>query len=221
MTDTVQHGGAGTGDDGQMMTPLVIFLGFTVLAYLTIALVPVGAATNERSRSQTAADAAALAGAEEIRTTWVYSITFPGVLTYPAGPLPGAVNPGSGSSSATSYAAGNGSHVISYRVSPARGQVYTKVESNSSAYPENGRALSEATAEMAAGFSGCLWDNPVPPTPLPYGPATFERTLTCGAWQASYVLGNVSTGAIYPTLAYAAGDAPDDLFHDLEPRLVD
>jgi hypothetical protein len=204
-------------DDGQMAAAMVIFLGMTVLAFFVVALVPVGAATNERSRSQTAADAAALAGAEEIRTQWVNVSTFPGVLTYPLVPLP-PVTPASGAAAATGYAAQNGSHVLEYRANPASGRVYAKVESNSAAYPEHGRSVSEATAEMDADFLGCRWDDPVPPPPVPQGgPPLFDRTLTCGAWEATYQIAN--TVGLYPTVMWV-GTTMTDLYDDLEPRLV-
>ncbi len=69
-------------DDGQMMASFVVLLCLSILALFTIALVPIGAATNEKTRSQTAADAAALAGAEAIRDEWLSSLTSPGELTY-------------------------------------------------------------------------------------------------------------------------------------------
>lgn len=205
------------GDDGQMAPAMVIFLGCTVLAFFVVALVPVGAATNERSRSQTAADAAALAGAEEIRTQFVQASTFPGVLQFPLMPLP-PVTPASGSAAASTYAALNGSHVLQYRANPASGRVYVEVESNSAAYPEHGRSVSEATAEMDVDFAGCRWDDPVPPPPVTSGgPPFFTRTLGCGAWQATY---NIANGtALYPTVNYI-GTTTTRLYDDLEPRLV-
>ena len=65
-------------DGGQMMAALVIGLCVTLLAFLVVALVPVGAATERQDPSQTAADAAALAGAQAVRRHWVVKDTSPG-----------------------------------------------------------------------------------------------------------------------------------------------
>ena len=204
-------------DSGQMMASLLIFVGMTILSFFVIALFPVGAATNEKSRSQTAADAAALAGAEEIRTQWVYTSTLPGVLVFPLVPLP-PVTPASGSASAASYAQQNDAHVITYHAMPARGRTYAEVENNYRAYDDRGYAQSEATAEMDANFTGCRWDDPVPPSPVPYGPPTFTRTITCGDWEATYLITNGN--GYYPTISYV-GTTSERLFDDLEPRLVE
>ncbi len=204
-------------DQGQMMAPLVIFLGISVLSFFAVALFPIGAATNEKSRSQTAADAAALAGAEEIRTQWVDVSTRPGLLIFPLVPIP-PVTPVSGSASAASYAQQNDAHVIAYYATPTRGRTYAKVRNNYRAYDDRGYAESEATAEMDANFLGCRWDDYTLPSPLPYGPPTFTRTLNCGDWEATYLITNGN--GYYPTISYV-GTTSERLFDDLEPRLVE
>ncbi len=204
-------------DSGQMMAAMVIFVGITILAFLVVAVVPVGASTNERSRSQTAADSAALAGAEEVRTQWVTLVTAPVLLTM-VSPL---AIPRDGSTSAYSYARRNGSEVQvgGYRFD-RRNSVYAQVRSSSSAYPENGFAEASATVEMDVDFSACRWSAPPepPPPPAGTGPPVFERTLTCGAWSASYLITNVP--GTWPTASYVS-DTPKGLFDDLEPRIVD
>lgn len=207
------------GEDGQMAVAFIIFTAMLVLAFFVVALVPVGASTNERSRSQTAADAAALAGAEEARTMWVYTITKPKLLLFSIGPPPGSMI-GVGNASASTYAMQNGSRVTTSGLEPASGTFRADVESLDAAYPEHGKAVAGAEAKMDINFDGCRWDNPLPdppPPPAGTGPPFFERTLICGRWSASYVIENLPPA--YPTFSYA-GDTADALFDDLEPRLV-
>jgi len=209
-------GGRGR-DEGQMMAPLVIFLGFTVLSFFVIALVPVGAATNERSRSQTAADAAALAGAEEARTLFSSTSTLPGpqllFLPGPANLLPPYTG-ATGAASANAYAAQNGSHITRYSLDVARGRTHAEVRSNDAAYPEHGHAVAEATAEMDVSFN-CLWIGVPPGAYFPYGAPTFTVTLRCGAWSATYTVLNEPG---YATINYDT--TPMAIYDDLEPRLV-
>lgn len=206
-------------DDGQMMVSLVIALSLSLLFFLAVALFPLGAATNEKTRSRTAADAAALGGAEEIRMQWVDISTRPGLLMYPLIPLP-PVFPGSGSAGASSYAASNDARVALYYATPPLGQVYARVKNTYAYDSSRGYATSEATAEMDIDFTSCMWTNPVPPAPVwNGGPPLFDRTIRCGAWSASYVIANSTP--LYPTVKYTSGDTRDGLFDDLEPRLID
>lgn len=218
MSTAIRRGLARRGDDaGQMMAPLVIFLGFTVLSFIVVALVPVGAATNERSRSQTAADAAALAGAEEARTIFSSTSTVPGpqllFLPGPATLLPPFTG-ATGSASANAYAAQNGSRLTGYSLSLARGRTHAEVQSNDAAYPEHGRAVAEATAEMDVSFD-CVWIGVPPGAYFPSGAPTFTVTLQCGLWSATYTVLNEPT---YPTMSYDT--TPQGIYDDLEPRLV-
>jgi hypothetical protein len=205
------------------MVALVIALCMSLLTFIVIAAAPIGAATNEKSRSQTAADAAALGGAEEIRRIWVDVSTAPGVLMYPLPPVP-PVLPVSGAVGAQSFAAANDARLGAgdYLVSPAQGRVYAKA-TNTYAYDSGrGFASSDSTVEMDIDFSGCFWTNPVPPPPPPpvgNGPTQFERTIRCGAWEASYWI--LNTPPTYPTISYTGGDSRDKLFDDLEPRIVE
>ncbi|MCY7394718.1 MAG: pilus assembly protein TadG-related protein [Nocardioides sp.] len=220
MRTAIRRGRLGRrGDDaGQMVAPLVIFLGFTVLAFIVVALVPVGAATNERSRSQTAADAAALAGAEEARTIFSSTSTVPGPLLLF---LPGEANllppftGATGLASANSYAALNGSSVENYNLGVGSGRVYAKVQSNTAAYEEHGRAVAEATAEMDISFE-CTWSGVLPGAYFPSGAPTFTVTLQCGQWSATYTVLNEPG---YATISYDT--TPQGIYDDLEPRLVD
>lgn len=217
-------------DSGQMMTALVIGLCMTLLAFLVVALVPVGAATNEKTRSQTAADAAALAAAERIRTRWVDVDTEALGLFHPAGGNPGrALGLGlgmHGRGAAESFAASNDARVVSYSAALGRGRVSVEVENTYSAlegteYGAAGRARSTAEAEMDADFEGCRWSERPPGLPTlestPPGPDTFEATLTCGAWSAEYTVSN-SAVLMFPVLDRVSPRSR--LYDALEPRLV-
>jgi hypothetical protein len=200
------------------MVALVIALAMALLSFLVIALAPIGAATNEKTRSQTAADAAALGGAEEIRRTWVDVSTRPRILLYPQPPRP-PVLPYSGLGGAQSFAAANDARLTGYRADPARGRVEAEATNTYAYDPGRGFADSDATVEMDIDFSGCFWTNPVPPPPPNAGgPPVFDRTIRCGAWTASYVVDNIPG---YPTISYSGGDNRRKLFDDLEPRIVE
>lgn len=218
-------------DSGQMMAALVVGLAITLLAFVVVALVPVGAATNEKTRSQTAADAAALAGAEAVRSRWVDLDTNPARLFFQDDPGNGGgrgfhlgVRGTDGYGEASDYARRNDADLQTYRVSPGAGRVYAEVENTYAAYPERGEARSEATAEMDVDFRACRWNPPAPTVPpiesTPPGPLTFDATLTCGRWSADYVVTN-STVAQYKIASYGGSSSPGSSYDDLEPRLVE
>lgn len=194
------------------MVAMAVLVAALVLALFAVVLVPVGAATDDRSRSRTAADAAALAGAQAMAEQWVDVVTAPGLLRF--GPPLTRLLPGTGSGAAASYATANGSSVTSYGADVRRGRATVVVRSNTSPLPENGSAEARAVAQVRAELGGCRWDDPLPATAEP----VFERTLECGEWEATYLIAN--DGLLYPTLSYV-GDSRDELLEDLEPRLVD
>lgn len=206
------------GEDGQMAVAFIIFTAMLVLAFFVVALVPVGASTNERSRAQIAADAAALAGAEQARQTFAKISTKPGLLLAfnPLGPatLAEPITGETGEGQAKTYAQQNKATVKEYHLFPVTGQTYAKVEHNDAAYPEHGRAVAEATAEMDVSFT-CVWLGVPPGLYYPAGAPTFTAELICGAWRATYVVTN-TVG--YPTESYDTSET--EIFDDLEPRLV-
>ncbi len=220
-------------ESGQMMTALVIGLAFTLLAVVVVAVVPVGAATNEKTRSQTAADAAALAGAQAVRERWVDEDTAPGRLFYDDDPGRGGgvglhlgVLRGDGRLAAADYARLNDATLERYEVVPGQGEVEATVENTYQAYEDRGRARSSATAEFRTDidFRSCRWEGRLPTDPTiestPPGPPTFTATLTCGDWEADYVVVNSSV-ALFKVQGYAVGLTRKALYDDLEPRLVD
>ncbi len=204
------------GDDGQVVGALVLLVAFVLLALVTYVVLPIGAASNDRARARTAADAAALAGAEELRTAWLNGPVMFGVLQFPYPPTP---LPNDGRAAATAFAASNGSSVTSYDFARSSGHVHVEVRANQTSQENQvRRATSEATAEMDIDMTGCRWRNGVPPSPVPYGPPTFTDTLVCGAWEATYLITNGN--GVYPTISWV-GDTMTSLYDDLEPRLVE
>lgn len=213
------------GDDGQLMASMAIFCGILIIAMLVVALVPVGEATNERSRSQTAADAAALAGADAARRQFAEYSTAPGpTLVFVPGVavLVPPILPTTGYGSASNYANSNGSTLMApYSLSLPSGEVTTRVQSKADAteeqYGEVGRAEATATAKMDVDFV-CRWEGTPPPVPVYQGgPADFKATLRCGDWSALYTIAN--TPPLYVTISYDT--TPSDIYDALEPRLVD
>lgn len=208
------------GDDGQMAAPFIIFTALLVLSFFVVALVPVGASTNERSRSQIAADAAALAGAEEARTLFAFTSTVPGPqLPFLLGGVPAVlvepITGATGDRSARSYAQQNKATVTLYNLDTVRGRTHAEVRHNSAAYPEHGYSVAEAEAEMDINFFGCRWVGVPPGAYYPYGDFSFTADLICGAWSATYTVLNTLG---YPTASYDT--TPDAIYDDLEPRLV-
>lgn len=206
------------GDDGQVVGALVLLVAFLLLALVTYVVFPLGAASNDRARARTAADAAALAGADQQRRAWLGPLgpVQPGVLSYTV-PI---VFAETGAADATVYADKNGSTVTRYSPSLSNGRVEVEVRAKHTTNEEERvrRATSAATAEMDIDFLSCSWDTPPPPVPVyEGGPPTFQSTLRCGGWSATYELAN--DGAVYLTIAWV-GDTRDSLFKDLEPRLV-
>lgn len=156
-------------DRGQVATALMMIVTIAVLTVTVYAILPVGAASDESARSQTAADAAALAAATQIRDN------------LPAGffavlrdrddlldPLPFPC--GLGRDAAESYAARNQARVTSYCYSAADGHIRVSVENDESQVQPGAPARS--SAEAATGFdpTQCTWVEDTPPPPDPDNP---------------------------------------------------
>ncbi|MGF1648109.1 MAG: pilus assembly protein TadG-related protein [Kineosporiaceae bacterium] len=231
-------------DRGLVPSALLLLVVVVVLTFLVLVTFPLGAATDQKTRSRTAADAAALAGAHEVREEWVLLRTAPGLLVFPA--VPG-MSAAAGGGLAGDYAARHQAVLTGYRLA-GDGTVYARVRNTDDTDRLDGQAESDATAELPILFGACRWDDPMPPM-VPRSelridgeevpddvpaedeedywdelvadprPAGFVRTLGCGPWQASYLVENVP-GA-YRSVAYAGGETPELLVEALEPRLVE
>lgn len=225
-------------DSGQIMLFSVCLTVICFAFLMFVVMIPLGSAADERTQSQTAADAAALAGAIELRDAWLLA-TAPGTLVYdPTGATPFPMVPGgAGQLAATDYAARNDGTLLTYYARPATGRTFAEVQNMWTRDAARGGATSTATAEMDIDFTDCQWEagqlpapplapigvGPVAPGPPvvvgPPGPATFERTLTCGDFKVRYNVVNAGE-AVFETEEYV-GATVQTLRDDLAPRLVD
>jgi hypothetical protein len=126
-------------ENGGAMVLLVMALCGCVLALLAVAVYPIGVVVNERTLASTAADAAALAGAQSV---------LDGAAEAPSGSGdPGGAT--AGLPAATQYALANGAQVLTYRavVDGPVVRVTTEVQLDRSAMLEGEPARRRAVAE--------------------------------------------------------------------------
>lgn len=114
------HDERGAAASALLVTALLI--GFAAFVYLAV---PFGTAVDAKAQNRTAADAAALAGAEGVREDLLASIGSDGV---PGSwtDLPGAA--GLGQPAAAEYAALNGGRLVEYWFDPVDGTAHATVE---------------------------------------------------------------------------------------------
>jgi hypothetical protein len=148
------------GDDrGLMPTALLLVVVLVVLALMVLITLPLGAATDQKTRSRTAADAAALAGAHQAREEWVYVRSAPGAFAFPVVPgIPASV----GGSLAEDYAGRHQAVLTAYQLR-GDGTVYSRVRNTDDTEGLEGQAESDATAALPISFAACGWDDPSPP----------------------------------------------------------
>lgn len=140
----------------------IAFLLFTLallLGFVVVVMLPLGVAVDRKARSSTAADAAALAGAEAVRQHWVTVAAAPGGLAFPSTP---ALGPDVGRAEASAFAEAHGSRLVGYQVH-ADGSVRVQVADAGQSHGVHDRATSEASAAIAAPVHSCRWGNPLPP----------------------------------------------------------
>lgn len=205
-------------DGGQAVIVTIVFVCLAMLATTFFIMIPYGAATDAKSRSRTAADAAALAGADAVREWWVDDATMPGIGRLPYWtPVPRPPSGGEGRASAEDYASRNGASLTEYTV-VLPDEVRVEVRNDDVAYGAADRARSEATAEMDVDFGACVWVGP-PPVPPPPGvtPPPFPAELRCGPWSAGYEI--VWSGSSYWADSRLAGSDRDRVYDALLPRL--
>lgn len=166
-----------SGDCGQVAAGLIASAVLALMAVLVWVIVPTSLATDQRSRAQNAADAAALAGAQGVVEDLEDKLT---------SPLPALVSldePSSldrafygvftstslfGRSSADRLAASNGAQVTSYSYDWSQDRVEVRVRINDRL--EGGeQSQASAAAEVGMRFGRCHFvDLPTPtPTPTP------------------------------------------------------
>lgn len=186
--------GRSRGDRGAATTALVVCVVVAMAALLIIAVEPLLRATEGKGRTQTGADAAALAGAVAARDTAVDELTGLSWVFRPAGlsgtsvvwRLSAATAGGAGVTSASQYASRNDASLTSYQHDAGRDRVRVGVRLaeptgkegvpiDADAQARVGVAL--ATCEARAGREIIGWTEP-PPEPSPTPTPTPDPTAT-------------------------------------------
>lgn len=229
-------------DDGLVTSAVVVVVAVGVVALLFLAVLPLLRGTDQAGRTQTSADAAALAGAEAVREHALANLGSVIVLTGSVS-FADLLGPSRGLGEATVYASRNDASVAQYRYDPLADEVYVKTASND-APPRSGdhapgvtRTESEATAELGVPLARCTFDvtrvitgyepPPTPtPEPTPTDPAAPTPTPTPTPTPVP-IYGNefrfrcpgYDSGAS-ESLADVLDDARDWLDDALEPSLV-
>lgn len=237
------------GDDEGIATSGVLITVFVaVLAVVFVALLPLLRGTEQAARTQTSADAAALAGAEDVRqgvlddlaevTLWTVVGSHP---TYgewtPGAGLPVMIGYGA----AHEYARDNGAQVApsDYHYEPLDGTVWVRSRLQEQA-PGGGRAMSEATASTGLQVSDCRLTasrselpppspspSPTPtptaspsPTPSPTPTPTEPPAPIYTEWEFVFSCPGEGSvsGSSLSTVLAGARGIVDDA---MEPRLVD
>jgi len=195
-----------------------------LVAVTTLGVLRLGAAVDESGQARTAADAAALGGATDIRDGLVET-------------LAGLRSPddlldlfpcGAGRDGALELAARNGADVTSYCYDALADRVEVTVRNRASGDPATGVATSSAVASVGLAPAGCTWDPD--PSATPSGPPgdggggggdgggdeAGVLTLTCGDLTVEFEMGD--DGLALKTPPEELARAVEDL---LEPRLVE
>lgn len=188
-------------DRGQITTALVM-VGIVLLVALGLLVTKLGQATDARSKVQSAADAAALAGAQQIRKD-VPGLVLTAIRDRAKNPF---VQPecGMGRAQAMDFAGRAGAEVVTYCYHPETDTVQVSVESLSvSVSGEKAKAAAEARVGRTLGECDVLPTSPTTsPLPTTSTPTTTPSTLAnggvtvaCGDLSIDVVLDD-STGVI-------------------------
>jgi hypothetical protein len=215
----------GDRESGQLATGLIILVFFGMLLVIFKIILPIGQATDQKAGAQSAADAAALAGAKQIGDD------LPAVITAAAAVAPNArgllellsgLAGGYGAESATDFAGRNGNDVTFYNYSRFADQVEVRVKERRTTKTGD-HAVAQATAALGLRLGPCEFvDEPTPtptitPTPdddPPPGPASdTDLTVRCGELELDFV---IDGGTGRPRLDTDL----DDLEDRIEPKLI-
>jgi hypothetical protein len=211
-----------SGDAGQVATAVMLVVTAGLVAVTTLGVLRLGAAVDERGQAQTAADAAALGGATDIRDGLVETLTG---LRSPEG-FVDLFTCGSGRDGALDLAARNGAEVTSYCYDPLTDRAEVSVENRASGDPATGVAVASAVASVGLAPAECTFEPDPSASPSPDGPDDPEGpdepdgagvvTLTCGDLVVEFESdgGELRLRTPPDELARQAEDA-------FEPRLVE
>lgn len=215
-------------ESGQVTTGLVMVVMVGLLAVALLGVFGLSRGVDERSKAQSAADAAALAGAGALQEAVPAVLA---LLTRPDQDLGSLVTCNFGRDDADAYATSNDATITYYCFDFAADRVEVEVEMNDDVSADVGPAEAGAIASTGLDLADCSWDTEEPPAetetptpdpdPSPSGPPSppespppppdLGSTLECGPLTAQFTVGGES-GLL--TL--------DDFeLDDLEPSLVD
>jgi hypothetical protein len=206
------------GDAGQLATTVMMIVTVALTAVLVFGVLPLGAGSNEKSLSQTAADAAALAAAEQIRDDALDLFAVLDDKDDIRVPMPS----GSGQAEAVVFADRNGASVTSYSYNWLGDRIEVTVANNDTVNDRTGVARSRAVAAFGLPFGSCSFDDdaapppppPDPPVPDPPEPPDSGTTLRCGGFTARFEIdGDTGLLSLETDL--------EILRNRLEPRLVE
>ncbi len=182
-------------DRGAATTALVVCVVVGMTALLLVAVEPLLRATEGKGRTQTGADAAALAGAVAARDTAVGELPglawafWPAALTGTSATwrLSAATAGGAGVTQASQYAARNGAVLTEYQHQASRDRVRVTVRLDEPTGPENVALDARAEARVGVELASCEaragreivgWTEPPEPTPTPTPDPTATPTPT-------------------------------------------
>lgn len=149
-------------DSGQVATGLIICAVLALVAVTFWVMLPIGSAVNQKSSAQNAADAAALAGADDVIEHVIQDVS-----TLPVGPFePKTFFCGLGESDARRLAQSNGAHVTSYCYDWRRDEAAVAVASNK-ALSGGQHSKAKAVARTGVPWGACHFVGLPKPTPTP------------------------------------------------------
>jgi len=208
-------------DSGQIALGLILLVMVLLLVLAVRVFVPFGQATDQKAGSRAAADAAALAGAQQIQEELpdtLRNAVEEAATTDDLLDVMDSVTAGLGRQAASEYADHNDADLIGYRYSPSDGEVWAQVRYREAA--ENGQsAQSQASADIGLRLGSCALPDTPTPTPSRSGDDADDRSeesqlvLTCGELELDVVLDGEDGSADLTTDL-------DDLFDGLDPALV-
>lgn len=180
-----------------------------VLAFSLLYTARISTATVQTSRLQDAADAAALAGAQQIVSQMPGQI----VSSIRTGDLlPGAL----GQPAASDFAMRNGANVVEYRYYPQADRVEVRVRSQE-VLATGDHEYARATAQVGLHINKCVVSGPPTPTTptvstpspgapsptsTPSAPTTYDSVAVCGELQVPVTMPITTTGS--PVLQISA-----------------
>ncbi len=229
------------GDDGLVTSSVVVVVIVGVIALVLVGTLPLLSGTEQSGRTQTSADAAALAGAQSIRERALEELALvtAGVLTGSGGlsgswTFGGAVGPASGYTAAAQYAQRNGAELPAewYDYDPFGDTVSVRTRLTETS-PNGDHTESEARAQLGVHLAECRLtasrdevEQPEP-TPTPTGPdgeptpvePQPEPEPTYTDWEFGFTCPGLRPVTGSTLLGVLAG-AADRLDAALTPRLV-